>query len=83
MATEAEVSELWGRLDAFHQENESLKVLIEVLEKKLEAKEAEVDQLRANEQEIMREVGLMGTELNRARQAAATAVRDHIALTGG
>jgi hypothetical protein len=73
-----EIEEMWGRLDAFHQENESLKLLVEVLEAKLEAKEVEVDQLRANEQEIMREVGMMGTELNKARQAAATAVRDYL-----
>lgn len=83
MAAQAEVDELWVRLDAFNQENESLKLLVEVLEQKLKDKEHEVEQLRANQQEIMKEVGLMGTELNKARQAAANAVRDHIALTGG
>jgi cell division septum initiation protein DivIVA len=70
--------DLWARLDAFHQENESLKLAVSVLETKLEQRENEVAQLRANQDAILSEVAVMGTELNRARQAAADAVRDYI-----
>jgi cell division septum initiation protein DivIVA len=76
--TQEQVDELWGRLDAFHQENESLKALVAVLESKLEQREDEVAQLRANQGAILAEVAVMGTELNRARQAAADAVREYI-----
>lgn len=83
MATDEEVTKLWDRLDQIHQENESLKLVVDLLEARLEEKDLEINQLRQNEAEIMREVGLMGTELNKARQAAADAVKDHIALTRG
>jgi translation initiation factor 2B subunit (eIF-2B alpha/beta/delta family) len=80
--SDAQVKELWDRLDVFHQENASLKTLVQVLEGRIEDKEREIEQLRNNEAEIMKEVGLMGTELNKARQAAADAVKDHLALIG-
>lgn len=79
--TPEQVAELWARLDDFNQKNANLEAVVKVLEDKLDARERELQNLRNTYRSLESELIEMSRSLNAARQGAATAVRDHIAMT--
>lgn len=77
------IERLWGKLDLLRGENESLKLMVGQLEAKVAAREDEITQVRASAQEMAEQLASMARELNAARQAAATAVREYVAQAKG
>jgi hypothetical protein len=82
--TDAErVEWLWNRLDVLNGENASLKAALASAERDALAARADADAARDQLGQLAAELSGMAVALNEARQAAATAVREHIAASRG
>ena len=73
---------LWGKVDGLHSENASLKAAVAVAEATSAERVTEVERLRGQLEALGRDLAEMARQLNEARQAAATAVRDYMAEVG-
>ena len=68
---------LWNRIDELHQANLNFASENKILERRLEAREMDNAKLRESQGILGKEIANMNIELNKARQAAATAVEEY------
>lgn len=80
---EEKIEWLWGKLDRMNGEIASLNAELTAVRNSEGRAWAEVENTRSQLNLVAGQASQMARELNEARQAAASAVRDHIANTGG
>lgn len=76
--SEEKITWLWDRLEAERAETARLRAQVRILNGQVDGLEGEVVGLRNMQRQMTDEIIAMSKELNGARQAAATAVHDHI-----
>lgn len=71
----------WDHFDRLRQANVNLVSEVDMLTKMVDARNEMLDKARADQVRHGEEIIEMGKQLNAARSAAATSVKDYIALT--
>lgn len=71
----------WDHLDRLRQANVNLVSEVDMLTKMVDTRNEMLDKARADQVRHGEEIIEMGKQLNAARSAAATSVKDYIALT--
>tara|TARA_R110000772_G_scaffold238508_1_gene350489 strand:+ start:118 stop:405 length:288 start_codon:yes stop_codon:yes gene_type:complete len=77
LEAEARMKWLWDQLDSLVQVNANIVSENEILEAQVAKRDFMLDASRLGQKKHVEEIIQMGTELNKARAAAATAVEDY------
>jgi len=77
------IESLWKARDKDNERIQSLSLLLDVAEDKIDQRDAVIKQLKSTIEALTDEIKRLSIEVNNARSAAATSVQDYRAEVGG